>query len=141
MVYSDYLKLRLIFLARKVYKAPTISKMLKKVKLSCTRKNVYLFLKRYRYEETHSISRKQGSGRLSKVTAEIEALVTSASISAVTLDNRPSQALRFQPSLWIIDQNLVFDQWIVMSKKKCARTMKLQCTVAFSRLLNHHLLD
>ena len=34
---------------------------------------MYNFLKRY--EETKSIVRKQGSGRLSKVTAEIEALV------------------------------------------------------------------
>ena len=42
------------------------------------------------------IGRKQGSGRLSYVTAENEALVTSASISAVTLDNR---------------LNLDFDQW------------------------------
>ena len=40
------------------------------------------------------IGRKQSSGRLSKVTAEIEALVTSASISAVTLDNRLEPCFR-----------------------------------------------
>ena len=40
------------------------------------------------------IGRTQGSGRLSKVMAEIEALVTSASISAVTLDNQPEPCCR-----------------------------------------------
>ena len=40
------------------------------------------------------IGQKQGSGRLSKVTAEIEVLVTSASISVVTLDNRPEPCFR-----------------------------------------------
>ena len=40
------------------------------------------------------IGRKQGSGRLSKVTAEIEALVTSTSISAITLDNQPERCFR-----------------------------------------------
>ena len=92
MVYSDYLKLQIIFLARKGYKVPTISKMLKEEKRSCTQENVYmhLFLKRYMYEETQSIGRKQGSGQLSKVTAETE-------------------ALRFQRSLWIIDHHKRFD--------------------------------
>ena len=40
------------------------------------------------------IGRKQGSSRLSKVTADVEALVTSASISVVTLDNRPEPCFR-----------------------------------------------
>ena len=46
--------------------------------------------------------------------------VTRASISAITLDNRP---------------DFVFNQWIVMSNNKCWLTMKLQRTVAFSRFL------
>ena len=62
----------MLCLARKGYKAPTICNLLKAENLSCTRENVVLFLKRY--AETHSITRKQGSGRLSKVTAEIKAL-------------------------------------------------------------------
>ena len=59
-------------LARKGYKAPTICNLLKAENLSCTRENVFLFLKRY--AENHSIARKPGSGRLSQVTAEIKAL-------------------------------------------------------------------
>ena len=39
---------------------------------NCTREYVFLFLKRY--TETHSITTKPGSGRLSKVTAAIKAL-------------------------------------------------------------------
>ena len=73
MVYSDYLKLHILFLARKGYKAPTICNLLKAENLSCTREIIFLFLKRY--AETHSIARKPGSGRLSKLTAEIKALV------------------------------------------------------------------
>ena len=55
---------------------------------------MYLFLKRYRYDETQLIGQKQGSGRLSKMTAKIEVPVTSASISAVTLDIRPEPCFR-----------------------------------------------
>ena len=73
MVYSDYLKLRILFLARKSYKAPIICNLLQAENLACTRENVSLFMKRY--VETHSIARKPGSGLLSKVTAEIKALV------------------------------------------------------------------
>ena len=71
MVNSDYLKLCILFLARKGYKAPTIT-LLKADNLSCTRENLFLFLKRY--AETHSITRKPGSGHLSKVTGEIKAI-------------------------------------------------------------------
>ena len=73
MVYSDYLKLRILFLARKSYKALIICNLLQAENLSCTRENILLFKKRY--VETHSIARKLGSGLLSKVTAEIKALV------------------------------------------------------------------
>ena len=59
----------MLCLARKGYKTPTICNLLKAENLSCTRENV---LKRY--VETHSIARKPGSGRLSKVTAETKAL-------------------------------------------------------------------
>ena len=73
MVYSDYLKLRIFFLARKSYKAPIIRNLLQAENLSCTRENILLFMNRY--VETHSIARKPGSGLLSKVTAEMKALV------------------------------------------------------------------
>ena len=73
MVDSDYLKLRILFIVHKGYKAPTVCNILKVKNLSCIRENIFLFLKRY--AKTHSITRKLGSGRLSKMTAEIKALV------------------------------------------------------------------
>ena len=62
----------MLCLASKGYKAPTICNLLKAKNLSCTRKNVFLLLKRYM--ETHSIARKLGSGHLPKVIAEIKTL-------------------------------------------------------------------
>ena len=63
MVYSDYLKFHILFLARKGYKAPTIT-LLEAENLSCTHENVFLSLKRHA-----ATTRKLGSGHLSKVTA------------------------------------------------------------------------
>ena len=62
---DDYLKLHMLCLARKGYKAPTICNLLKAENLSCTRKNVFLFLKRY--AETHSML----ESRAQEVFAEI----------------------------------------------------------------------
>ena len=45
MVYSDYLNLGIIFLARKGFKEPTICKMLKEEKLSCTWEMCISFLR------------------------------------------------------------------------------------------------
>ena len=70
MVYSDYVKLRILFCYRKGHKAPTIYKRLG---LECTRESIHRFLKRY--EIYRSIHRKPGSGRLSSITAVIKALV------------------------------------------------------------------
>ena len=63
----------MLCLARKGYKAPTICNLLKVEILSCSRENVFLFLKKY--AETHKMleSRAQGVCPI-KVTAEIKAL-------------------------------------------------------------------
>ena len=73
MVYSDYVKLRILFYYRKGHKAPTIYKRLRSEGLECTRESIHRFLKRY--EIYRSIHRKPGSGRLSSITAVIKALV------------------------------------------------------------------
>ena len=73
MVFSDYKKQRVLFLASKGLKAPTITKELQKENLICSRVNVHRFLRKF--EETGSIARRVGSGRPSKVTAEIKEIV------------------------------------------------------------------
>ena len=73
MVYSDYIKLRILFYHRKGLKTPTIYKRLQLEGIECTRENIHRFLKRY--EITHSIRRKPGSGGLSAITEEIKGLV------------------------------------------------------------------
>ena len=73
MVYSTYKKQRILYLYSQGYRPPTIKKMLGKENLQCSRVGVYKFLKLY--NATRSISRKVGSGRPSKITAEIKQLV------------------------------------------------------------------
>ena len=73
MVYSTYKKQRILYLYSKGYRPPTIKKMLDKENLKCSRVGVYKFLKLY--NATRSISRRVGSGRPSKITAEIKQLV------------------------------------------------------------------
>lgn len=73
MVYSDYKKQRVLALASQGYKAPTIAKELQKEHLKCSRVGVHKFLRKF--EETGSIMRRVGSGRPSKVTAEIKQIV------------------------------------------------------------------
>ena len=55
------------------YKAPTIVSLLRRKKLKASRVGIAKFLKKY--EETGSIARRLGSGRPTKVTAEMKALV------------------------------------------------------------------
>ena len=55
-----YLKLLMLCLARKGYKAPTVCNLLKAENLSCTRENVFLFLKRYAETTASLESRAQG---------------------------------------------------------------------------------
>ena len=73
MVFSDYKKQRVLALASQGLKAPTIARELHKENLMCSRVAVYKFLRKY--EETGSISRRVGSGRPSKETAEIKRTV------------------------------------------------------------------
>ena len=74
MVYSDYVKLRILHYHFKGFTAYTIVKCLMKyddIKVSIV--GVWKFLKHYK--ETGSIARKPGSGRLSKVTSSVKELV------------------------------------------------------------------
>ena len=74
MVFSDYVKLRILHYYLKGYTAYTVAKCLQKedgIKVSVF--GVSKFLKHY--QETGSIVRKPGFGRLSKVTSRVKELV------------------------------------------------------------------
>ena len=73
MVFSSYKKQRILFFYSKGYKAPTIAKLLHNEGLPCSRVGVAKFIKKF--EETGTITRRVGSGRPSKVTAEIKQIV------------------------------------------------------------------
>ena len=73
MVFSTYKKQRVLFFASWGLKAPAIAKELRKENLNCSRVGIYKFLKKY--EVTGSIGRRVGSGRPSKITAEIKQIV------------------------------------------------------------------
>ena len=73
MVYSSYKKLRIIFFHAKGLKAPEIAKRLSEEGMLASRQGIHDFIKRY--EVTGSIGGRPGSGRKSKVTDVIRALV------------------------------------------------------------------
>ena len=74
MVFSEYKKLRILVHHRQgKHKAPTIAKLLRSEGLRASRQGVADFLKRY--ESRGTIKRKPGSGRPSKVTAEVKRIV------------------------------------------------------------------
>ena len=73
MVFTDYQKQRILYHYLQGYRAPTICQLLKEEKLRASRVGIAKFLKRY--EETGGITRLPGSGRPSKITAEIKAMV------------------------------------------------------------------
>ena len=73
MVFSSYKKQRILFFTSQRLRAPAIAKELRKENLTCSRVGVYKFLKKY--EETGSIRRRVGSGRPTKITAEIKQIV------------------------------------------------------------------
>lgn len=73
MVFSSYKKQRILFFYSKGYKAPTIAKLLHDEGLPYSRVGVAKFIKKF--EETGTITRRVGSGRPSKVTAEIKQIV------------------------------------------------------------------
>ena len=70
MVFSTYKKQRILHFARLGLKPPTITNELQKGNLKCSRVGIYKFPKHTR--GTGSIGRKAGSGRPSKVSAEIK---------------------------------------------------------------------
>ena len=72
MVYSTYKKQRILYLHAHGHKLPTI-KMLDKENLKCSRVGIHKFTRAY--HATESIARRIGSGRPSKITAEIKQLV------------------------------------------------------------------
>ena len=73
MVYSSYKKQRILFLHQQGFKAPTICKLLRKEGLTVTARGTYKFLKKF--ADTGSIGRRPGSGRPSKITPAIKAIV------------------------------------------------------------------
>ena len=73
MVFSTYKKQCILHFTSLGLKPPTIAKELQKEKIKCSRVSIYKFLKHFR--ETGSTGRKVGSGRPSKVTAEIKKIV------------------------------------------------------------------
>ena len=73
MVNSDYTKQRILSYHRLGYKAYTITRKLHKEGFSASRRGVLKMLKRY--EELGTIKRREGSGRPTKVTVAVKALV------------------------------------------------------------------
>ena len=73
MVYSEYKKQRILYLHAQGHNPPTIKKLLQQEHLKCSRVGIHKFLKAYQF--TGSISRRPGSGRPSKITAEIKEIV------------------------------------------------------------------
>ena len=73
MVYSEYRLKRILVLHRQGLKAPTIKKILDKEGLPTTRVGIHTFLERFK--ASGCLMRKPGSGRPSKITREIKAIV------------------------------------------------------------------
>jgi len=102
MVLSTYSKQRIVSLHDQGFKAPTIANVLRKEEIRATRVAVHNFL--CMYKSTHTIRRKSGSGRPSKITAEVKALVehqmikddetTAAQLHQLLLGNRILISLR-----------------------------------------------
>ena len=72
MVYSIYLKQRIVHLHTKGYKPPTIQRFLREEGLACSRIGIYRFLKHFK---EYGLMRKAGSGRPSKISREIKIIV------------------------------------------------------------------
>ena len=73
MVYSWYKKQRIIYFHGLGYRAPTICQLLQEESLKATRQGIAKVIKKF--EETHSLARTPGSGRPSKITDAVKALV------------------------------------------------------------------
>ena len=73
MVYSNYMKQRILFYHYKGYKPPTIQKKLLSEKMVASRQGIAKFIATFL--ETRTISRRVGSGRPSKITAQVKTIV------------------------------------------------------------------
>ena len=73
MVYSSYKRQRILHHYFQGRNAPTIAKLLLEERLKASRVGIAKFLAKYR--ETGSVGRKTGSGRPSKITAEVKKVV------------------------------------------------------------------
>lgn len=73
MVYSSYVKKRVLYLSRKGKRSPTIARILQREGLAVTRRGIQKFLQRFRTHGT--IHRLPGSGRPSKITEEVKSIV------------------------------------------------------------------
>ena len=72
-MYSRYKRQRILHFARMGYKPPTICHMLREEGLIANRMGIHKFLEKHR--ETNNIERRPGSGRPTKMTAPVKALV------------------------------------------------------------------
>ena len=72
MVYSSYLKQRVLYFHIQGYKAPTIKKICKEEGLVTSRVGIYRFIV---HSEEYGIMRKPGTGRPSKICREIKSFV------------------------------------------------------------------
>ena len=72
MVFSEYKLQQILYYSVQGFKVPTISRLLEEV-LQASQVGVAKLLKKF--QQTGSIARRPGSGRPSKITAEIKALV------------------------------------------------------------------
>lgn len=73
MVFSEYIKLRILYHYNSGIKPHTIAKLLSDEGISISKIGVWKFLKVY--ESTGTTARRPGSGRLSKVTQHVKELV------------------------------------------------------------------
>ena len=73
MVYSSYKKQQILHLHRQGHRPLAISRILQDEGMTASERSIAKFLKRYR--ETGTIARLPGSGRPSKITAEIKQIV------------------------------------------------------------------
>ena len=73
IMYSDYLRQRIVFYASRNFKSTTIQRLLKEEGLNASVSGILKFLKKYRKSGT--IGRAPGSGRPSKITPEMLAIV------------------------------------------------------------------
>ena len=73
MVFSTYKQQRILVHYSRGYKAPTIAKLLQEENLRASRVGIAKFLKKF--NETGCIQRRPGSGRPSKISAEIKEIV------------------------------------------------------------------